>query len=740
MIVYFNGFKMKAKNDLKIAQTKQVNSLFDLATRQSNFTNAIEFERVGANVVAMEMLGVVGNNSTVPYKLNSVSMYSDSGECFIYNGRCVIIETTDVYKVQFLDGNLDLYKAIGNDKLGSLDLSEIKHKRTVVQIITTWFEAHTPPFKYIVADFNGKSITDEGYLNADYLVPSVKASYLWDKIFSKYGFTYSGNFFNTDDFKKLWLTYPSGVEIDEGQSVTIYKSENFFFKRGINAYKSKGAFMRINTSDVNTIGVTDNSLKFTIPESGTYTFRVFGNLYVSALFASEKQANYKISIGKNYSGNITIDTDAMNYSDLIVIAPALKSNADFEFDESVNITLEAGDVIYLMIKQDIYPTWGIADKESRKLGFEIKKVNDDIIDFSKAFQDLETKAFFNEIINRHALVPIKDKYTNNYSFYTLDELLAKKDAYDWSNKFPQFRSEKYLYDSYQQRNYFRHKYDSPDVEYNDGFIQINNSNLEDKTTSYQSPLYSPEALTTQLLGAPANVYKLWNKEIKDDGTVNYKTIDKRFFFISYSMRHLDTPAGLKSEFDGDMTFFNNYPAESFKGLDFSSTVARFYKNSSVLLNKAVVLTLGMMLNDNDISNIDFSRQVYLKQYGSNFLINKISNYTSSKVPTTVELVKIGEVQQDAPPSDVEVITSVSWNRYRVGLVYRARININYVDTFFNTPTVKLRFLDSNQYEGYEWTNDGFLDPVLPSSFIGLTVRFQIYNDSVESEIKTISLT
>jgi len=51
------------------------------------------------------------------------------------------------------------------------------------------------------------------------------------------------------------------------------------------------------------------------------------------------------------------------------------------------------------------------------------------------------------------------------------------------------------------------------------------------------------------------------------------------------------------------------------------------------------MTTTLRLNESDVSNIDFSKPVYLKQLGGSFFINKINNFIPYK-DTKVELVKI----------------------------------------------------------------------------------------------------
>jgi hypothetical protein len=101
-----------------------------------------------------------------------------------------------------------------NTTLGDLNLTGLTHTKDVATVVNT-FTATTLPYKYILADYNGQATytstsggTSATTINVDYLVPSVKVSYLWDNLFSTYGFTYSGSIFSSPDFTNLYLTYP----------------------------------------------------------------------------------------------------------------------------------------------------------------------------------------------------------------------------------------------------------------------------------------------------------------------------------------------------------------------------------------------------------------------------------------------------------------------------------------------------------------------------------------------------
>jgi hypothetical protein len=84
------------------------------------------------------------------------------------------------------------------------------------------------------------------------------------------------------------------------------------------------------------------------------------------------------------------------------------------------------------------------------------------------------------------------------------------------------------------------------------------------------------------------------------------------------------------------------PVESYNGLSFSDTVDNYYPELTKLLNKTKVESLIMRLNERDVLNFDFSKPIYIKQLGGNFLVNKILNFIPFQ-NTKVEVIRIGEL-------------------------------------------------------------------------------------------------
>ena len=69
MILIINDKRFQLE-DGEVFQTKQINDLFSLDTRQTNYTNTIKIPRTPTNIENFDFLGIVGNESQIPYITN----------------------------------------------------------------------------------------------------------------------------------------------------------------------------------------------------------------------------------------------------------------------------------------------------------------------------------------------------------------------------------------------------------------------------------------------------------------------------------------------------------------------------------------------------------------------------------------------------------------------------------------------------------------------------------------------
>ena len=227
MKLFINDIELDLPSNLKIARTKQVNDIGSLNNRQANFTQKIKLPKTKQNRLALNNLGSPADVSRIPYERNSIFLYNDTGQCEIYNGWGVITNTDRFYNLTIYDGSIDFYKAIENKNLIDIDLSDLTHTKNTATVVSSWNAAS--PYRYIIADYNGKLFFDDGgteVLNIDYLVPSVNVKWLWDRVFSFFGFTYTGNVFQIEEFTNLWMTFPKGINNATTDPIIIYDNTN----------------------------------------------------------------------------------------------------------------------------------------------------------------------------------------------------------------------------------------------------------------------------------------------------------------------------------------------------------------------------------------------------------------------------------------------------------------------------------------------------------------------------------
>jgi len=251
--------------------------------------------------------------------------------------------------------------------------------------------------------------------------------------------------------------------------------------------------------------------------------------------------------------------------------------------------------------------------------------------------DFSTKDFVSEIMQRFGLTMQKDKYSNHLSFFTLNEILSSSDVLNWSDKLITKLDENYQIGDYAQRNTFKYRYNDENDKHNDGYFVVNDVNLKDEVTVIQSKIYSPELATSTFYGNSNQVYKFWNREIDKDGEIKYKDLNGRYYFMRYDQTQTNVKIGSESlSTEQDVS---TIPTANFNNLKFNQIIDIYYPSIKSIIDKSKILTCEFFLNESDISNFDFKQLVYLKQFGSYYLVNKVSNYISGR-STKVELIEI----------------------------------------------------------------------------------------------------
>lgn len=650
LILYINGQRADLDSGQAIAQTRQVNDLNSLENRQASYTNKFSLPKTGNNLRILEHLTLTGNNSTVPYRKNECSLYSESGECFIYKGWAIISDGGDDFDAVIYDGIIDLYKNIENKSLADLDLSALTHDKTVNAVLQSW--TTNLPYRYILADYNGKTSYDNANgpnnkVNIDYIVPSVSVAHLWEKIFLYAGATYSGAVFNTEGFKNLWMSYPKGVTTNENDQEVFASSSYIMYNDFFYWYSF---WLNYATAETNLLVQTNNHKHMKVAQAGYYRLEVSGTM----------QINHPITL--QYAKN----AEAYNLPNAIPAFNTLKSqiNSNEPFFCSVGIYLNANESVCMFFK---HLTGNFRFNENSQISVRLIKSTPNSINFSAALADFSMRDFLSEIVHRFGLTMFKDKYRNHYEFLTLSEFLGGSDAADWSDKYVRKVSESYIYGNYAQQNWMRYNYNEKESSHNDGFIGIDNVNLPDSRDIIKSRIYSPEAGKVNYFGRQTNVYKLWDKEIVDEPgpgeePYSYKSLDKRYYFLRSQIVSSNNGSIVLGSGTMGTEIYNigSRCVEYFWKLSFTDIITEYYGPAKQLLDRSLIINAELYLTEADIAGFSFKKLYYFRQLGAYFIMNKINNYVPGK-PVKCELVRVKMLTdaESALPQPSITITQVT---------------------------------------------------------------------------------
>lgn len=587
---------------VKITYVKQTSDIGDISKANTSYSWGFKLPKTHYNSRQLQGLGMIGDLSQKPYEKQYVSII-DNGVEIVSQGLLKITETTDEYKAHVQDGIIEFYNEIKTDTIAeALDLSDIRHQSTINNMIAS---QTNPNYRYLVADYNYQKQDDLGGITNLMqlgMIPSVNMGYLWDKIFEHYGWTYSGSF----KLNNSWMLYPStkDIEVAEGIQVLFVEYPNQIIE------------------DIQEAGWFD------LP-NGTPTINATHILQLSPTsWKSLSSGNFIIELIAN--GTYEYDTpeghEIEPYSLVMFINGIKTPYRDSSWDpvsHTFNLILNVNDIVEFKVQgRDLDAYFAFIDVDvPTQIKLSISNVV--TIDWEQAFIKYKIKDFFKEVMIRQSLTAFTDVLEKHIHFLTADERL-NAEIIDWSSKYVERKGEKYVYDSYAQKNYYRHKYDEELSQYSDGILEVNNENLRVEKDLYVSKIYSPlEDLETFKDSAGdffVRNYKMWNAETKldkDDLPITeYKSIKNRFYVIEtdqliYQTIYIDTIP------------MNPYAPAQLNGGLFSTIIEEKYDLIRAIIDQSRIHNIELLLSKADMMALDLEKLYYFEQEKQVYLLNKI---------------------------------------------------------------------------------------------------------------------
>jgi hypothetical protein len=628
LIVYINSQEVELSTGTAFSQTKQANDLADLTSRQSNFTQNLKLPKTAQNERILLRAGLIGSESVTPYrKCDCDVIDSDSGYHLIKKGWAVLLSTDDrFYNVTVYDGSIDFYRAIENITVTQVGISDLNHIKSLSNIVASWTNTDTP-YRYILADYNGDNIIDDVKVNIDYQVPSANCKYIWDRIFDFIGFTYSGSIFNHEKFTDLWLTFPKPTGEEVPNKILINEQQSSDISYVVNVWVGNALFQETRQL-INPIreGFFSEYAQLVPPaiETNTVTGEIIPfvksiQILQSGVFSFDLTGLEGLPFKLRRADNLNQIIEIIDFTDTILF------NAN------------AGDLVSIFAVETVPQGQG----NQPPFGFDNLTVTFSYVDgfavnFEEIFIDFKVSDFVREILVRFGLTPFKDKFSNHVKFLTLNEILQNPDVKDWSKIFGRQLSESYRFGNYAKRNLFKYKYNDDANTHFDGFIEIDNDNLAEEVPLFQSQIYAPERQESLFLGG-SKVYKIWDREIKEDSTIDYKDLDGRFYF--QRSRRVQGTVFLASAITEQEISNSFYYRESYHRLTWQEVIYDWYAPLNLILNRSKLITVEVWLTASEFATLQLEKLIYIAQLSQYFLINKVSNWIKGKA-TKVELIKV----------------------------------------------------------------------------------------------------
>ncbi|MGL4568062.1 MAG: hypothetical protein ACRCU6_05990 [Fusobacteriaceae bacterium] len=640
-LLYINGEQIDLKDSGDIALNKQVNTIGKLDSRQANFSKQFKVRKTQDNVRKLNYLGIVGNQSDVPYQKNDCQLIDvESGISIIKKGWAIVKDSDEsFYNIHIYDGSINFFKAIENLTLTDLGITDLDHVKNITKVIESF--DNTKPYKYIIADYNGKSPFIDGFdANIDYLVPSARISYLWERIFAYTGFNYTGSVFNTEKFLNLFMTYPKPVPTLVPLLNNVTSQQAVFSDRWVQ--QPSGEY--IIFVDVN------------------FFPNIFSNAYASTTSSITPKFNISGSYRIKATGSFTVGPPAGPYSTVdglswtvvnasnTIIATGTINGTSAGATEIININ--ANERLYFSVP-------GFNFLRGGDMFTEIDYIVGYDASFSESLVNFKVTDFVNEILGHFALTPFFDADTNTVDFLKLSEILNTSEAEDWSDKNPSFQKESYAYSNYAKRNNFKYKYNDKEDTNGDWYIDIDNENLKEEITVFNSKFYCPEIGDTNYFNQ-REIYKIWEKEVRDNSSIKYKELKDRYHLIRSTDTNFASGFRLGSSvLNQSQNYTGTVPMGNFSRLRFKEVLEDNYSPISNILNRSKLYTSRIYLNSLEYSRFTLKKLVYISQKGSYFLVNKISNFIKNKY-ATVELIEVkkGQTSVVPPPPIIYTIEPV----------------------------------------------------------------------------------
>jgi hypothetical protein len=659
-----NDRRLDLSENTNIGVTFCANNIGELQNRQGNFTNTFKLPISKTNKEIFEWSHLQTSSSVMPYKKLKAT-YIQNGIEIISNGVAEISSVdNDFFYVNVYSGNIDFVDAINDMTVGDLYVND----SIVWNFWNVYYAGLATYYSFPLIDWR-KDI-DTFFSTADVdvrqLLPCLNIKQFFDRLSSKIGYNFSGNYLTSADHLNMVLTpnefsvpksdavissqnlttigTTGGAAISSGTSISfIDYYPNFRNENNINEF-IYGDFR----PSVNKVGKLKFSGEYQIKWIATETkfnentkdcflnLRIIDDLN-NVIYGPIKSGPYTFKKNTNISDIIVLDfeTSEMNF----LAGKQYKINVQAEIQQK-NV-----NTLFHLYEYKIFNNFPIGyfsgSSKTTTLPHYLQFTPSPKIAFGSAlnFKNLFTMKIsdvLKDILNLRGIIIQTNNYTKTIQFNTFEDIsLNKSIAKDWSEKIQPNKSMSFNFGNYAKKNNFIFKSDNDKVfnsdTKNDYYFNLTDENLEAEKTVVK--LNHPSTVLQNrhngyIIPCINGLGDANNEWLKSDWRLLNLNIQATSFNIKYTDSINDVYRNT------DISFCN------FKGLE--TLVPQYYSTLQGVLNSTKILKIVAKLNVTDISDLDFTIPIQIQRPDLNlsgyFYINKIENYKGGL--TSCEIIEI----------------------------------------------------------------------------------------------------
>lgn len=220
--LYINDRLLELDESTIIVLTYQVNDIGELEDRQANYSNMFTIPATSNNIKNLGFSNRLNSDTSIPYQKNKVN-YFQNGVQLIQNG-VLIVDSFDGEKFNctVYSGVFDFFSQIGEKTFQDIDWSEndlILNLENIRDRSRDYLNDSSSNICFPLIDWGQDINPNSNRIDARYLQPCMRFSYIMDRIFELTNYSKSGEIFEDSIYNAMALTCNSSQQYEDDESL-----------------------------------------------------------------------------------------------------------------------------------------------------------------------------------------------------------------------------------------------------------------------------------------------------------------------------------------------------------------------------------------------------------------------------------------------------------------------------------------------------------------------------------------